>query len=177
MTTAIGLRGAGARAVLSHRLTRARAAADMTAQEACLALGWSRRDLADAEKNAADLPHARLDALLQVYGADQDTRAELLILAESADDPGWSQAHPLPACHHALFDIEAVATRLTSLAHHLIPAAVRTTEYAHATLEGFSDLDNTARRQMIRALGDRNRRRGERGGVTVIGAGRAHHRG
>jgi len=79
-----------------------------------------------------------LMALMDLYGADDQLRADLLAISRSADDQGWLQPYQstLPEAYTAYISFEAEAQSVRNYESLLIPGLLQTEDYARAVVTG-----------------------------------------
>jgi len=88
-------------------------------------------------ENAKARPQARtLTALLELYGAPEDQRAELAALARQSTEQNWLQSFPneLPEPYPTYISFEGEARTLLNYESLFVPGLLQTEDYARAAL-------------------------------------------
>jgi transcriptional regulator with XRE-family HTH domain len=119
---------------LASELRRLRAGAELTREDVADRTGIDRATLYRIE-TARARPQARtLRALLELYGADEAKRDELLDLARGAARRGWLSPYDLPAQYTMYIGFEAEAASLLNFECSHVPGLLQTEDYARAAI-------------------------------------------
>ncbi|WP_051713380.1 helix-turn-helix domain-containing protein [Actinoalloteichus caeruleus] len=130
---------------LGPRLRQLRERSGISARRLAELVGMSPSTVCRIE-TAKRLPtETEVASILAALGVAGETRAELVAEARRARYPNWWEtAHPaLPAGVSALLELEGRATRIVDVSVLVVPALLRTPEYAR-TLVGLDGLDREA---------------------------------
>lgn len=124
-----------ARWVLARELRRLRGGRSAT--EVARALRSQPSSLGRWESGGPDgqVPGvARLEKLLEVYGASPEESSRLLSLRETARTQGWWQDHDVEKPYGTFIGLEEAATDTCTYEAQLIPGLLQTEEYTHAVV-------------------------------------------
>ncbi|GII88435.1 transcriptional regulator [Sphaerisporangium siamense] len=124
---------------LGRELRRLRERADMIGEDAATRLGWSAAKVSRIE-TAKTFPTLKdVEALLELYEADQVLRRELLDLRRSAAQKGWWDEYrsSLPEPTVELIDLESEAVELRNWEPQVVPGLLQTEAYARALFESW----------------------------------------
>lgn len=118
---------------LGAKLRELRESAQVKQQEACAQLGWSRSKLDRIEAGTNVIKAADLDAALDLYNADSDTRTALqkLRLDARAGRRGWWVGFN-DVFRSSLPALEDSARRIRTFEATLVPGLAQTADYARA---------------------------------------------
>ncbi|GAB3959149.1 helix-turn-helix transcriptional regulator [Actinoallomurus acanthiterrae] len=126
---------------LTESLKQLREQAGLTIEQAVTELSqkharWSRPKLSRIENRHQGVKPRDVEQLLDLYGADEKTRKQLLDLTQTANERGWWQAYRrhLPHDFHTLSNLEIAATALRQFETMLIPGLLQTNDYARAVI-------------------------------------------
>jgi transcriptional regulator with XRE-family HTH domain len=123
---------------LAAELRRLRDAAGLTQEEVSERTGKDRSTLYRLE-NAQQRPQrSTLIQLLDLYGAGEERRAELLALLREAGQRGWMQPHlsDLPAIYSDYISFESEARSVWNYESLFIPGLLQTEHYTRAVIRG-----------------------------------------
>jgi transcriptional regulator with XRE-family HTH domain len=143
---------------LAAALRRLRADSGLTREEVEEQTGVNPGTLYRLE-SARSRPQKRtLIALLNLYDASQDLRANLLELSKNADGQGWLQPYhaELPEDYAAYISFESEARAMRNYQSLYIPGLLQTEDYARAAVHGTAptitstEVDNRVRARMER---------------------------
>jgi hypothetical protein len=125
---------------LAFELRRLREAAGFTRDQVSEQTGINPATLYRHETAAARArPQRRtMIALLNLYGASEQQRADLLALSREADVQGWLRPYhaELPEHYTAYISFEAEARTVRNYASLFIPGLLQTEDYARAVIRG-----------------------------------------
>jgi transcriptional regulator with XRE-family HTH domain len=123
---------------LGMALRRLRDNAEMTLEQASEAAGVSAPHVSRIERALVAARVAVIKALLEAYGADEQTSAELLEIAGEAGRRGWwhrySRNNLIPPEYAALIQFEATASEIRTFEPMIVPGLLQTSTYAQARL-------------------------------------------
>ncbi|MFI9638956.1 helix-turn-helix domain-containing protein [Micromonospora sp. NPDC051925] len=123
---------------LGMALRRLRDNAEMTLEQASEAAGVSGSHVSRIERAQVAAGVKVIKALLDAYGADEQTSAELLEIAGEAGRRGWwhrySRGNLIPPEYAALIQFEAAASEIRTFEPMIIPGLLQTSAYAQARL-------------------------------------------
>ena len=117
---------------VGRALKKLRVNAGMTLEDARRVVRKSIDTVRNIENGDTSIDHNNLAALLQAYGADDQTTEDLLDRSERARKRGWWISYAPGQRMRMLLDIESVATAITSYNHFVWPGWLQTAEYANA---------------------------------------------
>jgi transcriptional regulator with XRE-family HTH domain len=123
---------------LAAELRRLREAAGLTQEDVSERTGKDRSTLYRLE-NAQQRPQrSTLIQLLDLYGTDQERRAEMLALLREAGQRGWMQPHrsDLPEIYSDYISFESEARSISNYESLFIPGLLQTEDYARAVIRG-----------------------------------------
>lgn len=123
---------------LAAELKGLRDAAGLTQEDVSERTGKDRSTLYRLE-NAQQRPQrSTLIQLLDLYGAGQEQRAELLTLLREAGQRGWMQPHraELPAVYSDYIGFESEARAISNYESLFVPGLLQTEDYARAMTRG-----------------------------------------
>lgn len=148
---------AAARRQLGRRLRDLREARAITVELAHEHIGRSRPWLWKLETGRASIqikPRVDVRLLCELYGADADTQAGLISLAEATRVKGWYTPFKdlLPPNFDTYLGLEEVAQLVSWYEAELVPGLMQTPEYARATITSVEDRpdDEVERRVNLR---------------------------
>jgi transcriptional regulator with XRE-family HTH domain len=123
---------------LSAELRRLRSAAGMSREHVEEQTGVNEGTLYRIETARARPQRRTLMALLDLYGAPEPLRNDLLELARGADDQGWLRQYQsaLPGEYSAYISFEAEARSVRNYESLFIPGLLQTEDYARAVITG-----------------------------------------
>jgi transcriptional regulator with XRE-family HTH domain len=123
---------------LGMALRRLRDTAEMTLEQASEAAGVSAPYVSRIERAQVAARVAVIKALLDVYGADEETSIELLEIAGEAGRRGWwhrySRDNLIPPEYASLIGFEAAAAEIRTFEPMIIPGLLQTSAYAQSRL-------------------------------------------
>lgn len=123
------------RTILADALRQQRKTAALTVAEAASRVGLSSSKLSRIESGEAKHPKpADVEALLRLYGVDDQQRQLLLALARDTRAAGWWRSYP-DVFRGVLPDLEAGATEIRAWENQYIPGLLQTEAYARAIFE------------------------------------------
>jgi transcriptional regulator with XRE-family HTH domain len=123
---------------LAAELRRLREGAGLTQEDVSERTGKDRSTLYRVE-NAQQRPQrSTLIQLLDLYGASQDQRAELLALLREVGQKGWMQPYrsDLPEIYSDYISFESEARAVSNYESLFIPGLLQTEDYARAVIRG-----------------------------------------
>lgn len=123
---------------LAAELRRLREGAGLTQEEVSERTGKDRSTLYRVE-NAQQRPQrSTLIQLLDLYGASQDQRSELLALLREVGQKGWMQPYrsDLPEIYSDYISFESEARGVSNYESLFIPGLLQTEDYARAVMRG-----------------------------------------
>jgi transcriptional regulator with XRE-family HTH domain len=123
---------------LGRRLRELRG--DQTLQSVADALKLTAATISRIETGARAATRRNIDALCDLYGAEDSLRAQLVALGKQASEQGWWQEYDDLAIDHRLIGLEIEAKRISSHEAANIPWAFQTEEYARAIIKGILPL-------------------------------------
>ncbi|MGC4803605.1 helix-turn-helix domain-containing protein [Micromonospora sp. DT233] len=118
---------------LGTDLRRLREAAGLTGEQVIAAVGWASASKLSRLENGRSRPDPDdVRALLDLYGADEATGAELLDIARQAGDMrGWLKKYPVMTPQQRIFaELEAGCTEIREYNPVLVPGLLQTQGYA-----------------------------------------------
>jgi transcriptional regulator with XRE-family HTH domain len=119
--------------LLRSELKRHRKAAQLTAEAAAAALGWSQGKLSHLERGRNQAKPADVARMLELYGVESPERDAIIALARDAGRRDWwtnySGVFTTP-----FVALEDVARKIREWAPLLIPGLLQTPDYARAVL-------------------------------------------
>jgi transcriptional regulator with XRE-family HTH domain len=123
---------------LAAELRRLRAAADVTREDVAEQTGINPATLYRHETARARPQRRTLITLLDLYGATDQQRDDLLALAREADVQGWLQPYhaELPELYTTYISFEAEARAVRNSEALFIPGLLQTEDYARAVISG-----------------------------------------
>jgi len=122
---------------LAAELRRLRSDAGLTREDVSARTGINEATLYRIE-TAKARPQARtLTALLDLYGATDDQRAELAALSRQSAEQSWLQSFPseLPEPYPTYISFEGEARSLLNYESSFVPGLLQTEDYARAALQ------------------------------------------
>lgn len=123
---------------LGMALRRLRDSAEMTLEQASEAAGVSAPYVSRIERAQVAARVKVIRALLDAYGADEQTSTELLEIAGEAGRRGWWHRYRrdnlIPPEYAALIQFEATASEIRTFEPMIIPGLLQTSAYAQARL-------------------------------------------
>ncbi|MER5372681.1 helix-turn-helix transcriptional regulator [Streptomyces sp. NPDC002553] len=127
---------AGKRRLLGDRLRVLRESSGLTLVEAGKAIHKSNPTISRTETGKRTPHHLELKALLELYGADEQTNADLLKLHSEISDTGWWDAYKdvMPPTLASYVELEAEAASLKVFALATVHSLLRTEDYLRAVL-------------------------------------------
>ncbi|MFI1888158.1 helix-turn-helix domain-containing protein [Streptomyces jumonjinensis] len=123
---------------MAAELRRLRAAAQLTRDDVMDRTGINAATLYRIEKARARPQKRTLMALLDLYGASESQRADLLAVQIGSADQGWLRPYhsELPEEYAAYIGFEAEARTVRNYESLFIPGLAQTEDYAHAVVKG-----------------------------------------
>ncbi|MQA14863.1 MAG: helix-turn-helix domain-containing protein [Pseudonocardiaceae bacterium] len=115
---------------LGARLRQLRRDADVTMENAALVLDCARSRIGHIENGRNSVRKPELMVLLDLYGADDETREVLEALRREASKRGWWSTYRLPSWLQSYVGLETDATTLRAFECELIPGLLQTEAYA-----------------------------------------------
>ena len=131
------LRISAAKRALAGELRRLRELANMSGDEVASELHWSASKVSRIETNRIGIKPADLARLLDLYGADDARRNQLIALSAEPEPPGWWNAYAdsIASEYAAYISLETSATELRFWSPELIHGLLQTEDYANAIME------------------------------------------
>ncbi|RKT83950.1 Helix-turn-helix domain-containing protein [Saccharopolyspora antimicrobica] len=126
---------------LGLRLREKREDVGLTGGEAAKQIGIAGAYLSEVEHGKKNLAADRLDALIEVYGFNDDEAEELRKFREQATERGWWTKYSTLFTNPDLirvFGLEHGAERIHSYACNIVAGMLQTEEYARAIIESGS---------------------------------------
>ncbi|WP_331720576.1 helix-turn-helix transcriptional regulator (plasmid) [Streptomyces sp. NBC_00161] len=125
--------------VLAKRLTdwRMQAAPRISRSDAAQAVGVTPHTVRRWEIGESNPPRTTIEKLLDLYGATAEEITGFLAEVEQAKQPSWWASYPaevLPRNLHRFLSLESAATVIRAFEPYLVPALLRTEDYARAAL-------------------------------------------
>lgn len=117
---------------LGNALRRLRQAAGISMEEAASHLDCARSRVSQMETGRSAPRKPDLEALLRLYGADEQTAVALEDLRREGSKRGWWSTYKLPDWLADLVGLEADAVTERAVELELIPALLQTEAYARA---------------------------------------------
>lgn len=114
---------------LAAELRRARANADMKAEEVAAALGWDPTRVSKIERARMNITPEDVEAMTNLYGTRADRRAALIELAREARRRGWWAAYG-DIFRGSYVDMEDSATEILTWEAQIVPGILQTSGYA-----------------------------------------------
>lgn len=130
------------RRALAAELRRLREHIGMSGDEVAARLGWSGSKVSRIETHRTGIKTDDLELLLDLYGVDNEQRAQLRALADDQDARGWWSAYAsaLRPDYVVYIGLEAAAASVRCWSPELIHGLLQTEEYAReATLSALGD--------------------------------------
>ena len=123
---------------LAAEIKRLREAAGLTQEEVSERTGKDRSTLYRLESAQQRPQRATLIQLLDLYGASQEQRTELLTVLREAGQLGWMQPlrADLPPVYSDYIGFESEARSISNYESLYIPGLLQTEEYARAVIRG-----------------------------------------
>lgn len=115
---------------LGARLRQLRRDADVTMEHAALVLDCARSRIGHIENGRNSVRKPELMVLLDLYGADDETREVLEELRREASKRGWWSTYRLPSWLQSYVGLETDATTLRAFECELIHGLLQTEAYA-----------------------------------------------
>ena len=125
------------RMLLGHQLRRLREAAGVTPEQAGHEIRASRAKISRMENGRVGFKARDVADLLTLYGVTgEQTRAEMLQLAQRASTPGWWVAYSdiLPGWFEAYLGLEAAASLIRTFELQFVHGLFQTEDYARAVI-------------------------------------------
>jgi transcriptional regulator with XRE-family HTH domain len=123
---------------LAAQLRQLREAAGLTQEDVAERTGKDRSTLYRLE-NAQQRPQrSTLIQLMDLYGVEQDERAELLAVLRQAGELGWVRGHrsQLPEVYSDYISFESEASTISNYESLFIPGLLQTEDYTRAVIRG-----------------------------------------
>jgi len=143
-----------ARMRLGARLRRLREEAEISREDASVAIRSSASKISRIELGRTSIKVQDLTDLLRLYGADKADRESLLALSRHGSVAGWWQDYgdSAPTWLKPYLGLEQAATLIRSYDAQLVPGLLQTSEYARAvfTLPGGSAGERAERQLALR---------------------------
>src|SRR5271165_2048290 len=123
---------------LAAELRRLRSAAQLSRENVEEQTGINEGTLYRLETARARPQRRTLMTLLDLYGADDPLRSDLLAIAQGADNQGWLRPYhsELPEEYAAYISFEAEARAVRNYESLFIPGLLQTEGYARAVITG-----------------------------------------
>jgi transcriptional regulator with XRE-family HTH domain len=123
---------------LAAELRRLRSAAQLSREHVEEQTGINEGTLYRIETARARPQRRTLMTLLDLYGAEDSLRKDLLAISRSADDQGWLRPYhsALPEEYTAYISFEAEARSVRNYESLFIPGLLQTEDYARAVITG-----------------------------------------
>ncbi len=123
---------------LAAELRRLRSAAQLSREHVEEQTGINEGTLYRLETARARPQRRTLMTLLDLYGAEDSLRKDLLAISRSADDQGWLRPYhsALPEEYTAYISFEAEARSVRNYESLFIPGLLQTEDYARAVITG-----------------------------------------
>ena len=123
---------------LAAELRRLRSAAQLSRENVEEQTGINEGTLYRLETARARPQRRTLMTLLDLYGADDPLRSDLLAIAQGADNQGWLRPYhsALPEEYTAYISFEAEARSVRNYESLFIPGLLQTEDYARAVIPG-----------------------------------------
>ncbi|WP_223884480.1 DUF5753 domain-containing protein [Micromonospora craniellae] len=123
---------------LARELSKLRESIDMTIEEAAASAGISSSHLSRVERALVGVRVPAVRALLQTYGANASTTADLLDVAQASTQRGWwhRYAGSIPDEYATYIGFESDATRIWNFELISIPGLLQTEGYTRSSLHG-----------------------------------------
>lgn len=123
---------------LAAELRRLRTSAELTREEVTARTGINEATLYRVEKARARPQKRTLLALLDLYGASETQRTDLLAIQSGSNDQGWLRPYhnELPEEYTAYIGFEAEARTVRNYESLFIPGLAQTEPYARAVVKG-----------------------------------------
>ncbi|MFG2211253.1 helix-turn-helix domain-containing protein [Streptomyces sp. NPDC048638] len=123
---------------LAAELRRLRASAGLTREDVTEKKGINTATLYRIEKARTRPQKRTLMALLDLYEATEEQRADLLAIQSGSTDQGWLRPYhsELPEEYTAYIGFEAEARAVRNYESLFIPGLAQTESYAHAVIKG-----------------------------------------
>ncbi|MFI9006211.1 helix-turn-helix domain-containing protein [Actinosynnema sp. NPDC053489] len=127
-----------ARIQIGTTLRRMREEAGVPRERVGEVLHCTMTKVSNIENAISGVKQAELEKLLDLYGADDATREDLLTLNSEAHRrrPKSKIGGPIPPWLRRILDVEAIATEALYTSFELIPAVLQTEHYARALMTG-----------------------------------------
>lgn len=122
---------------LAAELHRLREQVGLTGDQVAERLGWSPSKISRIENNRSGIKLPDLRRLLDLYGVEDQHRAELVTLAREAGQRGWWEIYSdtLPDEHVPFIGLEAEAKWARSWEPQTVPGLLQTEDYARKMIE------------------------------------------
>lgn len=126
-----------AKRALATELRRVREISGMSGDEVAGRLRWSPSKISRIETNRTGVKGQDLERLLDLYGADEEQRAQLTALARESEPRGWWTAYgdSIDPDYAAYISLEEHAARVRCWSPELIHGLLQTQDYASALME------------------------------------------
>jgi transcriptional regulator with XRE-family HTH domain len=123
---------------LAAELRNLRSAAQLSREQVEQQTGINEGTLYRLETARARPQRRTLMTLLDLYGAEDSLRKDLLAISRSADDQGWLRPYhsALPEEYTAYISFEAEARSVQNYESLFIPGLLQTEDYARAVITG-----------------------------------------
>jgi transcriptional regulator with XRE-family HTH domain len=118
---------------MGEQLSRLRTAARKSQQDALHRLGCSISKIQKIEAGEVGMKQVELEALLDLYGAPADLRAQLLELRALGNQRGWwSRYGAVPSAFGTFLGLESAATKIRAFESTVMYGLLQTPAYARA---------------------------------------------
>jgi transcriptional regulator with XRE-family HTH domain len=123
---------------LAAQLRQLREAAGMTQEDVAERTGKDRSTLYRLETALQRPQRSTLIQLMDIYGVDQQRRAELLSLLKESAQRGWMQPYrsELPEVYSDYIGFEDEARSISNYESLFVPGLLQTEDYARAVIRG-----------------------------------------
>ena len=123
---------------LASELRQLRSVAELTREDVAERTGINPATLYRIEPGRGRPQRRTLTALLDLYGADEQQRDDLVDLARAADVQSWLQPHhsDLPELYTTYIGFEAEARSVRNYESLFVPGLLQTENYARAVIRG-----------------------------------------
>ncbi|MFC4070310.1 helix-turn-helix domain-containing protein [Actinoplanes subglobosus] len=124
---------------LGEQMSQLRSAARKSQQDASGRLGCSVSKIQKIEGGEVGMKQVELEALLELYGAPDPLRAQLLELRRLGAQRGWwSKYGQVPTPFATFLGLESAATKIRIFEPLMIHGLLQTKDYAHALAESLN---------------------------------------
>ncbi|MFG1707815.1 helix-turn-helix domain-containing protein [Nonomuraea sp. M3C6] len=133
------------RILVGAQLRRLREARGITREAAGQAIRGSHSKISRLELGRSGFKLRDVIDLLTLYGAAEDERSAVLLLAEQANAPGWWQSYRdvVPDWFEAYIGLEQGAALIRTYEVQLVPGLLQTEDYARAVITQGSTSDSS----------------------------------